>query len=408
MAQNIGQKYLIMSHQRGGDPANANVPGTYPARNNDSNDPLSGIQHPTTAEYDRAAGFETPSTFTLGNQTVKAAQPWSTLPADLRERFAFWHHPTYNSAHTDFDNTMRINGAIKGPDGTGTDQIDSLIAQETYASLNCVTRAPISLGGTAIEFAGTSVPIIRPRDIQSLFASSINDLELMVNMRDRFIDQTYQQIKDNGTPAQKNFLDDYAISREAAKNVGDNLANLLNGSSDPARIAVALIQLNVSPLITVGLGFGGDNHRDGDLINEVDSTSDNAIPFINTLWNELKRANLQDSVVFSSLNVFGRTLVRNNDEGRDHNSEHHAMMAFGPNIKGGVVGGLEPYQRRRNQGDFKATAINSQTGGSANPDIPHEETFVSVGKTLAKAVGVSDEQIEKRFDGGRIITGALT
>jgi len=405
MAQNIGAKYLVMAHTHEGDPVNANCPGSYPAIDGDRNDPLSAIEHPGQE------GFRTPTSFTLGSQTVKAADPWSKMPADLRERFAFWHHPTGNSGHADMDTTLRINGAVKARNGLGQDQIDSALAQETFESLQCVTRSPISLGGTGgtqIKFEGNNVPGIDPGELQRLFGSKIRDLELMVNMRDRFIDQTYREIKNNGTPAQKAFLDDYAISREAATNVGDNLAERLDGSSDPANVTVALIQLNVSPLIALGMNFGRDNHKDGNLSVEVDTMSENGIPFLTKLWSELKRANLEDSVVYASLNVFGRNLIRNGGGGRNHNGRHHVMMVYGPGVKGGVVGGMTPVRRGSRITDFQATPINSRTGGTENPDISYDEAFVSCGKTLAKAAGISEDRINTRFDGGQIIRGALT
>jgi hypothetical protein len=107
-------KYLIVSHMRTGDPINTNMPGTYPAIDGDMNDVLSQIDHPTVADAGaRAAGFEVPVEFKLGNVNVKAAEPWSTLPQDLRAKMGFWHHGTYVNAHTDFQAVRRFNGAVK-------------------------------------------------------------------------------------------------------------------------------------------------------------------------------------------------------------------------------------------------------------------------------------------------------
>jgi len=195
--------------------------------------------------------------------------------------------------------------------------------------------------------------------------------------------------------------------------MGDSLGELISGVDgndqiNQAKVAVALLQLNITPVVTMGIEFGRDNHQDVNLLDEVTQT-DQAMICISSLWESIKAAQLQERVVFATMNVFGRTLLRNNTGGRNHLGDHHAMLAFGPTIKGGVIGGLEPsYKNNGKQKDFRATGINSTSGVSDNSsDISASETLVSVGKTLSKAIGIPEERISKRIDGGKIIGGAL-
>jgi uncharacterized protein (DUF1501 family) len=194
--------------------------------------------------------------------------------------------------------------------------------------------------------------------------------------------------------------------------MGDSLGELItdvdgNDASNQVKVAVALIQLNIAPVVTLGLEFGGDNHQDINLSNEVTET-EQAMLALNTLWDRLKAAGLEDKVVFASLNTFGRTLIRNDTGGRNHRGSHHNMFVFGAAIKPGIVGGIEPNFKDGKIKSFQATGINSVTGSSTgNLDIEYEDTLVSVGKTLAKSIGVSEERINQRIDGGKIITGAL-
>ncbi len=404
-------KFLILSHQANGDPINANCPGTYGNANN-PNDPLHQIDHPNVAELgERAVNFETPTNFMLGDKTVRAAKCWADLPQALLDNSAFWHHATFTNAHTDFGVVMGLNGALKGPDGLGADSLGSCIAYENSEALGTLSRELICIGGSPTKSNGVAASELRPVSLKSLFTAKVAQFDNMVAMRDQFLDKTYRDIKNNGTPAQQKFLSRYAISRVEAQAMGDSLGGLIEDISgdtvaDQAKMAAALIQLKVAPVITLGCRFGGDNHDDINLDREVTETL-SSLAAIKILWDKLTLAGVDKSVVFASFNVFGRTLVRPEGAGRDHNGSHHAMYVFGPSIKPGMVGGLETYQRRANQIDFKARAINAATGGVASPDIPFEQTLVAVGKTLAKAVGVSDARIAKRFDGGKIIAGAL-
>jgi uncharacterized protein (DUF1501 family) len=122
---------------------------------------------------------------------------------------------------------------------------------------------------------------------------------------------------------------------------------------------------------------------------------------ITQLWTALQAAGLQDQVTFAAYNVFGRTLKKNGVTGRDHWGSHHATVLMGKNVKGSVVGGLEPKNN-----DYYATAIDSKTGRSGG-DIPFSETLSAMGKTVGAAVGVPASVMDRYIAGGKVVTGAL-
>ncbi len=407
--------FLILSHLSSGDPLNANVPGTYPQDPAITTDPLRFIQHATVAELGAIAeGYQNPSTFNLGTASVKAASSWASLPVDLRQHLAFWHHGTYVNAHGELPTVRRLGGAVKGYDGSGTDELGSLVAEELNADLGTVGKEILAVGGNGVVSQGRNVAVLPPTSLKGIFVSSEVNLDKMIAMRDRFIDKAYSDLKVTGTPAQRKFFDQYAISRQSAGTMGNALGDLLSSVTsdapiDQAKVAVAFLQLGIAPVISLGLPFGGDNHSDSDLLDEVTETNE-SVAVIAALWGYLKAAGLQDRVTFATMNTFGRSLRRTSGGGRGHHGDHHAMCVFGPNIKGGVIGGCTPINTSGAVSDMRAAAINSATGGvGGKTDIPFEQTLVSVGKTLAKAVGISEARMNVRIDPevGKVITGAL-
>jgi uncharacterized protein (DUF1501 family) len=254
---------------------------------------------------------------------------------------------------------------------------------------------------------------LKPVDLKSLFASPQDLAAKLQKLRDSELDSLYADLKANGTRQQRAFLDRFALGREQARQLGTGLGSLLsrlpldpakqNSPADQLLAAVALIRMKVAPAVTVHLPFGGDNHNDADLSAEASQTIA-SIGDIELLWNELKSAGIQDQVTFATLNVFGRTLKRNTRGGRDHNGNHHAMLLFGPKVRGSVIGGIAPDGR-----DFSATGIDSKSGASvASGDIPPLESLESAAKTLGRALGVSSDVLSGRIQGGKVISAALS
>ena len=295
--------FLILSHLSSGDPLNANVPGTYPQDPAITTDPLRFIQHATVAELGAIAeGYQNPSTFNLGTASVKAASSWASLPVDLRQHLAFWHHGTYVNAHGELPTVRRLGGAVKGYDGSGTDELGSLVAEELNADLGTVGKEILAVGGNGVVSQGRNVAVLPPTSLKGIFVSSEVNLDKMIAMRDRFIDKAYSDLKVTGTPAQRKFFDQYAISRQSAGTMGNALGDLLSSVTsdapiDQAKVAVAFLQLGIAPVISLGLPFGGDNHSDSDLLDEVTETNE-SVAVIAALWGYLKAAGLQDRVQF--------------------------------------------------------------------------------------------------------------
>ena len=74
-----------------------------------------------------------------------------------------------------------------------------------------------------------------------------------------------------------------------------------------------------------------------------------------------------------------------------------------PISKAGVVGGVAPLGN-----DYGATGIDSATGASnANGDIAFASTFGAMGKTIGRAVGVSEDFLDANISLGKAVTGAL-
>ena len=387
--------FLILATVNSGDPFNANVPGAFVAGTEHGSDP--GLA---------------PTAITLGSTVGTGAQRWSLVPEDLRARMSFIHHRTYSNAHPDYGKVQGLLGAAKARTGNGQEMLSSLFAQENAAPLGTIQSEPVPLGTELITYQNRPLANLKPVDLKSLFASPQDLAAKLQKLRDTELDTMYAELKTNGTRYQRAFLDRYALGREQARQLGTGLGSLLarlpldptkpNSPADQLLAAVALIRMKVTPAITVHLPFGGDNHNDALLSDEASQTLA-SIGNIELLWSELKSAGIQDQVTFAVFNVFGRTLKRNTRGGRDHNGNHHAMLIFGPKIRGSVIGGIAPDGR-----DFSATAFDSQSGAAlATGDVQPLESLESAAKTLGTALGVSSAVLASRIQGGKVISAAL-
>jgi len=160
--------------------------------------------------------------------------------------------------------------------------------------------------------------------------------------------------------------------------------------------------MNVTPVITIHIPFGGDNHTDALLANEARQTV-SGVAAIGSLMSQLAAAGLSDKVTFMSLNVFGRTLGPSNTDGRQHNANHQVSITIGKPFKAGVIGGVGPVA-----GDYGALAINSQNGrGGAGGDVEPAATLTALGKTVMTGLGVDSAVIDDQITSGKVISAAL-
>ncbi|MEM9457616.1 MAG: hypothetical protein AAGF11_25785 [Myxococcota bacterium] len=385
-------QFLILSNNDDGDPINANAPGTYG---------VAGVVHnpaPSMAE----------TSINLGNVATSAAAPWATLPQSVLDRTCLIHHRTYQNIHPQHNKVMGLVGSAKTETGTGNEHLATVLAHETADKLGTVQRDPVAVGGGRLTSGGRTLQTIEPRTLSHMFSPLDDEGLALAQLRDTALDEIHERLRESSTPAQRTFIERYATSREQVKAIDESLLDRFasingNGPSDQISAAIGLIEMRISPVIGIGLSFGGDNHADGGLEDERDGTVSGMADLVD-LFAELEATGLSDQVTFASFNVFGRTLKKKGLNGRDHNLNHHVMMISGPNVTPGVFGGIAP-----SGNDFGATAIDSVSGlGMEGGDIPEDETLESAAKTLGQLVGMDAERTDFRIDGGKVIEAAVT
>lgn len=387
--------FLILATSGNGDPMNANCPGSYVAGVQNNPDPLMAA-----------------TTFGLGSVSTKAAQPWSTLPEAMRARTSFIHHRTYTNAHPEFSKVMELQGAAKATTGVGPEMLVSLFAQESSVAVGTVQAEPVAIGQEQITFGGHPLDNVDTNSLKSLFAEPDELGKNLQQLRDQQLNAIYKTMQSDGSAAEKQFLNRYALGREQVRKLGDGLGALLtrlpvdpakrNSPMDQVIAAAALIRMKVAPVVTLHLPFGGDNHGDADLVDERDQTIASCAA-LGQLWAELTNFGLQDQVTIATLNVFGRTLKRSPSGGRNHNQNHHVMMLAGARVRPSVIGGPTPLAD-----DFAAAGIDSASGkASATGDIPPEASLESAGKTLGAALGFPADLLDRRITSGKVVSAAL-
>jgi hypothetical protein len=383
-------QYLILSTSGSGDPLNANVPGTY--------------DFPTIAHSLDPLMAKTQ--FKLGGTTVEAAAPWSTLPQPLLDRTTFFHHTTLTNNHANQPKVMRLMGATRRQE-----MLVSFFASQLAPCLQTVQQEPVVVGasgsGEFLSYQGRVLPALSPSALRDTLANPAGPLGTLQALRDADLDRLNAVFKAHGTSQQRAYLDRLAQTQTEARGISqallDNLAAITaNDPTNQVLAAVTLIKMNVSPVVSMHIPFGGDNHTDTDLAGETKQTVA-AAGTLAFLWQKLTDLGLQDRVTFAAMNVFGRTLSKKGTTGRDHLANHHTTVMFGKGIKPGVVGGLVPQA-----GDFAALPIVSATGaGDPNGDIVFSDTLGAMGKTLGMAVGVSPDALDMNITQGKPVLSAL-
>jgi Protein of unknown function (DUF1501) len=393
-ASNPAAQYILFSSSASGDPVNANVPGTYE---------IADISHPPDPAM-------APTQLTLAGKLYTAAAPWAGLPQAMLDRTCFFHHGTYTVVHPDLGDVMTLQGVV-----SHRDMLVSLISAQLAGCLGTVQSEPLALGprdaSEALTAQGRPQPILSPAALTSLLSSPTGPLGLIQKMRDADLDRLNAWYKLNGNAAQRAFIDRYALSQQQARGISDTLLSTLasikdNGPDSQVAAAMVLFRMNVSPVISIHIPFGGDNHTDPSLANETKQTVA-GVATIGNLWTQLTTAGLQDRVTFAMMNVFGRTLSAKAGytNGRDHHGDHHVTVMIGKPFKGSVVGGLEPFRS-----DYRAMSLDSVSGSgvaSGAGGIPFSETLSAAGKTLGAACGVDRAFLDQNIRKGKLVVGAL-
>jgi Protein of unknown function (DUF1501) len=383
-------QFVILNTSGNGDPINANVPGTYA-------DPL------ITHSQDPAMAA---TNLTLAGRATKAALPWATLPQAVLDRTCFWHIMTNTPVHPKEPDVLKLMGMTEADE-----MLPSLLAKQLAPCLGTVQAQPITLGASSpsegLSYGGQALPIIPPLALKATLTSPTGALANLQALRDQTLTQLDGLYRGSANAGQKAYLDALVTSQSEVRNIRQDLLSSLSSIKDNSvasqiTAAVALIQMNVTPVIAIHIPFGGDNHTDAALAKEAQQTVA-GVAAIGSLMAQLAAAGLSDQVTFLSLNVFGRTLGPRNVDGRDHNQNHQVSITIGKPFRGGVIGGVAP-----GGGDYAAVAINSATGaGGSGGDVSPVESLASFGKTALAAVGVDAGVIASSITTGKVVPAAL-
>jgi hypothetical protein len=342
----------------------------------------------------------------LGSQTWSAAFPWSTLPQNVLNQAAFFHMSTNTPIHPQEPQVLEL-----GP-GSG-EMLPSLLAKAVSPTLKTIQPQPVCVGALtpaeALIYGGAPQPIIPPTSLQDTLTNptkgGLQQLTNLQKLRDATMTDIYSIYYKSGTPTQKAYINSLANTQTEVRQLSQSLLGMLSNlptDTVQAQImaALILIQMNVSPVISIHIPFGGDNHSDNDLTTEATETN-TGVGYIAYLFQQIATlpAALQSQISFMTLNVFGRTLglnAPNPGNGRAHNANHHVAVCIGSPFKPGVYGGVGPIKNdEMPQGDFGAMGINPTTGaalpvadgGFSTGGIAMEDTMSSYGMTAVAAVG---------------------
>jgi hypothetical protein len=388
-------QYFVLSTCGSGDPINANVPGSYD---------IAAITHPAPTD-----GSMAPTKMTLGGVQTTAALPWAQLPQSTLSRASFWHIMTNTPVHPREGDVLSLLNTT-----AANEMLPSLLSKQMAPCLGTIQSQPITLGATTpsegLKFGGQALPIIPPLALKATLTNAsgpLAGLTTLQSIRDQTLAQIDDLYRNSATKAQSAYLDSLILSQQQVRGINQSLLDSLSSITDNSvasqiTAAVALIQMNVTPVIAIHIPFGGDNHNDTALANEAAQTV-TGVASIQTLMTALQTAGLQDQVSFLSLNVFGRTLGPTNTDGRQHNPNHQVSIAIGKPFKSMIVGALTPVAN-----DYGCMPIDSSSGmGTTSGDIATTDTLASFGKTVMAAVGIDDTTISSSIDGGKVVTGVL-
>jgi Protein of unknown function (DUF1501) len=388
-------QFLVVSASSAGDSISCNCPGTYTAP---------AVVHPMDASM--AA-----TSVTLGATTAMAAAPWAGLSAAVRARTNFFHYATGALVHGDHPKAMRLLGQT-----ANNEMMPSIYAKHLAKCLGTVQAEPVAVGaaGNALEmisFSGRTLPTIAPLQLKQLLTGAATDPVVKLRtLRDKTLDQLNAMFKADGTPEQARFLDAMSASQTQVRALAQSLSGTLaaittNDVHGQALAAAALISAKVTPVVTLHIPFGGDNHTDPDLGDETFDHTDHdgtgrGVPGIQAVQDALASLSLTDTTTFATMNVFGRDLSGTAKVaargGRDHFGNHAVMVLIGKNVAPGVTGGVGVIK-----GDvYGATGITAATGASVpgGGDVVQADTGVSAAKTLGAALGIDQSLLKPDFN----------
>jgi hypothetical protein len=385
-----GAQFVILNTSGQGDPINASVPGTYEDAN---------IVH-------SADPAMAPGPLTLNGKKYTAAMPWSTLPQGVLDRTCFFHIMTNTPVHPKEPDVLKLMHAAQ-PD----EMFPSILSRQLSTCLGTIQPQPISLGASSpsegLTYSGQALPIIPALALKATLTSPAGPLTNLQPLRDQTLTQIYDIYRGSATKAQRDYIDSLVTSQTQVRSIEQKLLDQLGSITDntPASqivAAITLIQMKVTPVVAIHIPFGGDNHRDVGLATETTETIA-GVSTIASLMSQLSSAGLADKVTFLSLNVFGRTIGPGNTDGRQHNANHQVSIAIGKAFRGGVIGGVAPFNN-----DYGATSLDSKTGApSPTGDVTAIGTLAAFGQTALVGAGIDPTVASTLIPNSKVISAAL-
>ncbi len=447
-----GTQYVIFATSGGGDPILQNAPGTYDHYNSTAGSVTVGPPvHPDPTKVTTTPPWSNSGQLTsaINGKVYGTAGAWSDLAGAygwLQARMQFFHMMTNIQIHPQEPNALKLNGYSS----TG-DMLPSILAAQLQAKLCTIQSQPISVGATspteAISYQGAPQPIIPPLALKATLIApttgALSNLAKLRNLRNQTLNQVvFPFYKTAASPAQKAYIDAVTNSegdlvKALTSSAVNNLSKIAdNTASSQLQAAIILFQLNVTPVVSVHLDFGADNHFDTDLQTEASATVGtllaptpkgagfagnggplgNFIDYLDSTTDMINGTAMRDIVTLMTLNVFGRTFVVNAPttlatSGRNHNFNYQGSLVIGKGFKGGVVGGLSavPFF---NQFDYGAASIDPTTGQPGGSIVP-EDTMCAFAQTMLAGVGGDPSVIAQgsKLSGpnqtGQVVTAAL-
>jgi hypothetical protein len=441
-------QFIIFATSGAGDPILQNAPGTYDNYNAMSGSTTVGPPvHPdptTSPGWSNAGQF----TSTINNKTYACAGAWSDLATAypwLAARMQFFHMMSNIQIHPQEPNALKLNGF-----SSNGDMLPSLLAAQLQPMLCTIQAQPISVGATspteAISYQGAPQPIIPPTALKATLVApatgALSNLAKLRSLRNQTLNQLVFPIyKSAGSPAQKAYIDSMTNSeadlmKAVTSAAVSNLSKIADDTANSQlQAAIILFQLNITPVVSVHLDFGNDNHFDTDLVTEATATMGmlqvpsakgsgfagtggalgNFVDYLDSTSDTINGTAMKDMVTLMTLNVFGRTFVVNSPtslatSGRNHNFQYQGSLVIGKGFKGGVVGGLAaaPYF---GQFDYGAANIDPNLG-TPGGSIQAVDTACAFAQTMIQGVGGDPSVVLQGGASGpnktgQVVTGAL-
>jgi hypothetical protein len=199
---------------------------------------------------------------------------------------------------------MKLRGAT-----SSGEMLVSALAKHLSSCFGTVQAEPIALGAgrnssELVSYSGRMLPSISPTQLKQLLTGSKTDPLVQVRaLRDTALTQLNDLAKSDGSDVQKAFLDQLVSTQTQVRQLVDQLATTLsaitaNDTKGQALAAAALIAANVTPVVTIHLSFGGDNHTDQNLQNEADQHV-SGVRGIQTIMNALAGLTDVDAITLS-------------------------------------------------------------------------------------------------------------